>query len=257
MKKPVIAAQLYTIRDFVKTPEDMTCSMKRLKDMGYNAVQISGVGPMEHQQIKDIVDGAGLTICATHIGFGDMQENLDYVIKQHKLWDCKYIGVGAMPGKYAKDAEGYRAFAKEASAIGRKLADEGLQFIYHNHSFEFMKFDGVTGMDILLNESDPEFFGFEIDTYWVQAGGANPVDWIYKVEGRMQVAHFKDMGISHEREVIMTEVGEGNLNWPAIIQACTKTGVKWCAVEQDTCQRDPFESLEISLNNLKNYGLNA
>lgn len=257
MSKPVVAAQLYTVREFTKTPEDLEKTAKKIKEIGYNAVQVSGIGPMEPERVKEIMDKEGLKICATHVGFNLLQEDLDAVIRQHKLWDCKYVGVGAMPREYQDSKEGYVKFAKEASEIARKLADEGLSFIYHNHHFEFMKFDGVTGMDILLNESDPEVFGFEIDTYWIQAGGANPVDWIYKVEGRMKVVHFKDMGISNERQAIMTEVGEGNLNWEAIIKACQDTRVEWAAVEQDICQRDPFESLAISLKNLKELGLEA
>lgn len=91
---------------------------------------------------------------------------------------------------------GYRTFAKLASGIARTLKEEhGLQFVYHNHDFEFERVDGVTGMEVLLQESDPEVFGFELDMYWVQAGGANPVDWVHKVKGRMQVMHLKDMAI--------------------------------------------------------------
>lgn len=257
MKKPVVAAQLYTVREFTKTPEELDKSMGRLKSIGYNAVQVSGVGPMEHQRIKDIADSHGMTICATHIGFDRMKEDLEDVIYQHKLWNCKYVGIGGMPREYTTSKEGYKAFAKEASMIGKKLADEGLQFIYHNHAFEFVKFDGVLGMDILLNESDPNFFGFEIDTYWVQAGGCNPVDWINKVGERMQVVHFKDMTVGQDMKPTMAEVGEGNLNWAEIIDACINHKVEWAAVEQDICQRNPFESLEISLKNLNKFGLNA
>src|SRR5699024_3238669 len=147
-------------------------------------------------------------------------------------------------------------FAKRASRVAKILADNDLKFIYHNHAFEFAKFDGKTIMDILLEETD-ENFGFEIDTYWVQAGGANPTDWIYKVKGRMEVVHFKDMGMDYENNQIMAEVGEGNLNWQDIIKACNETGVEWAPVEQDICQRDPFDSLEISINNLKKLGLKS
>ena len=113
MKKPRIAAQLYTIRDVTKTPDDLDRSMKRIKEIGYNAVQVSGIGPMEHQQVKDIMDSHGLTICATHISFVSMQENLDDVIKQHKLWNCKYVGVGSMPSEYQSSKEGYQAFVRK------------------------------------------------------------------------------------------------------------------------------------------------
>jgi sugar phosphate isomerase/epimerase len=107
-------------------------------------------------------------------------------------------------------------------------------------------------MEILLNETDPEAFGFIIDTYWVQAGGANPVEWIRKVAGRMGVVHLKDMAIINSQQAF-AEIGQGNLNWASIIKACRDTGVSWYAVEQDICLRDPFESLKISLEYLMNY----
>ncbi len=70
----------------------------------------------------------------------------------------------------------------------------------------------------------------------------------------MQVVHFKDMAVV-DNKAIMAEVGEGNLNWKDIIKACKDTNVEWCPVEQDICQRNPFESMQISYNNLKKMGL--
>ncbi|HHU77648.1 MAG TPA: sugar phosphate isomerase/epimerase [Clostridiales bacterium] len=257
MNFPKIAAQMYTVRDFCKTPDGIRESLKKIKEAGYDAVQVSGIGPIGHQEMKDMTDELGITICATHISFDRIKEDTQDVIRQHKLWNCKYVGVGAMPSPYSTSKEGYVSFAREASEYARILHDNGLQFIYHNHSFEYQKFDGITGMEILLQESDPEVFGFELDTYWVQHGGADPIEWIYKVSGRMDVVHFKDMAVQVRdgRVQIMTEVGEGNLNWKGIIKACAETGVKWAAVEQDICQRDPFESLAISRRNLKEMGL--
>ena len=238
MEKPIVAAQLFTIRDYTKTAGDFAKSMKKIKEMGYNAVQISAIGPMEDQQVKDVIEAEGLTICATHIGFDRLKDDLEGVIRQHRLWNCQYVGVGSMPVSYQKSKEGYVSFAREGSEIARKLADHGLRFIYHNHNFEFVKFDGLTGLEILFNESDPQVFDFE-------------------TKGRMKVIHFKDMGVSNASKPIMTEVGEGNLNWPAIIKACRETDVEWCVVEQDICQRNPFESLAISLENLKKLGIHA
>lgn len=250
-----IAAQLYTLRDFLKTPAEIEQTLKQVKKIGYNAVQVSGMGPIEPKALKEITEREGLTICATHISYDRLWNDLDAVMKEHQLWGCKYVGLGSMPGEYRTSKEGYVKFAKEASEVAKRLADNGLRFVYHNHNFEFQKFDGMTGMDILFNETDPEVFDFELDTYWVQAGGADPVAWIKKVKDRMKVVHFKDMMINEENQQIFAEVGEGNLNWPAIIGACDEIGVEWAPVEQDRCLRDPFESLAISYNNLKKMGL--
>ncbi|OMD52464.1 xylose isomerase [Paenibacillus borealis] len=250
MQRSTIAAQMYTLRDFTKTAEDLRAAFQKLKVMGYQAVQISGMGPIDPQLVKQYADEAGLTICATHVPWNRLVNDLDALAAEHKLWNCKYIGLGGLPGEYQSSQEGYRTFAKLASGIARTLKEEhGLQFVYHNHDFEFERVEGVTGMEVLLQESDPEVFGFELDMYWVQAGGANPVDWVHKVKGRMQVMHLKDMAII-SRGQVFAEIGEGNMNYEAIIEAGRETGVEWFVVEQDVCRRDPFESLEISLKYL-------
>lgn len=250
-----VAAQLYTLRQYLKTPEDITASLKKVRQIGYNAIQVSGMGPIEPQALKEIADAEQLTICATHIPFDQMQNNLEEVVAKHKLWGCRYVGLGGLPVPYRESVATITQFAKEASEVGKRLAEHGLRFMYHNHDFEFAKYDGRTMMEILFEESDPETFDFEIDTYWVQAGGASPEDWVRKVGGRMKVVHFKDMGVTKDRKIFMAEVGEGNLSWPALIQACKDTGVEWCVVEQDTCPGDPFDSLAISYANLKKLGL--
>lgn len=251
----IIAAQLYTLRDFLKTEEDIAASLQKVKDIGYNAVQVSGLGPIGNEALKAITDRIGLHICATHIPFANIADKLDEVIAQHKLWNCKYVGIGGLPNEYRTSAEGYSTFAKIASEAARKLKAAGLQFIYHNHAFEFAKYDGKAGMEILFDESDSDAFGFELDVHWVHAGGADAVDWIRKVNGRMQVVHLKDFVVSPASERKFAEIGEGNMNFRAILQACEETGVEFGAVEQDNCYgRDPFESLAISARNLKALG---
>ena len=102
--------------------------------------------------------------------------------------------------------------------------------------------------------SDPRYVQAELDTYWVQHGGGDPALWVKKMKNRMPVVHFKDLVILNGQPT-MAEIGEGNLNWPAILAACKEANVEWYAIEQDVCQRDPFESLKISYDNLHAMGL--
>lgn len=245
-----IAAQLYTVRDYLKTPSDIAASLQRIKDIGYNAVQASGLGPIDPAELKALTDSVDLEICATHVPYTQLQNDLLSVVEAHHTWGCKYVGIGSMPESYRTNRDGYLSFAEEASNIGRALEKEGLRLIYHNHNFEYAKFDGVTGMDLLMQSFDSSV-DFELDVYWVQAGGASPVDWIRKVDGRMKVVHLKDMAVTPSREQLFAEVGEGNFNWPELIQACTDIGVEWGAVEQDKSSGNPFDSLQTSLKNLK------
>lgn len=248
-----IAAQLYTVRDFTKTPSDIAATLKKIKQLGYGAVQLSALGPIDPEELKKILDNEGFVVCATHTPYERIRDDTENVIQEHHLWGCKYIAIGGMPGEY-RNVQGFSRFAKEASEVGRKLKANGLTFGYHNHSFELEKFNGHTGLDILYKESDPQVFTAEIDTYWIQHGGGDSASWIRKLKGRVPLVHLKDMGISDGKQV-MAEVGEGNLNWQEILKACNEAGVKWYIVEQDICQRDPFESLGISLRNLKDMRL--
>ncbi len=255
MSRPVLAAQLYTLREYTQTAADFGTSMRKVREMGYTAVQVSGIGPIPPQEVKSIVDANGLTICITHIGWDRLVRDLPAVIAEHQLWNCKHVAVGSMPGHF-RDAgeEGYKQFAREASEVGRKLGEAGLTFSYHNHSFEFVRFGRRTGLDVIYEESDPRYLRAELDTYWVQHGGGDPAQWIRKMKGRMPVIHLKDMVVIDGQQA-MAEIGEGNLNWPAILDACHEAGVEWYAIEQDICQRNPFESLAISYRNLNAMGL--
>jgi sugar phosphate isomerase/epimerase len=262
MTKPTLAAQLYTVRAFTQTADDFAASLDKIRAIGYTAVQVSAIGPIPDAEVQTIADDTGLTICNTHVRPADaLWNDLDAVIEQHHLWNCQHVAIGSMPGRYRAEGEvGFRRFAAEASQIGEKLHAAGLTFSYHNHSFEFVRFGSRrsggarTGLDIIFEESDPRYLQAELDTYWVQHGGGDPTAWIERLKRRMPVVHLKDMVIV-DGEQAMAEIGEGNLNWPAILQACRDAEVAWYAVEQDVCQRDPFESLKISYENLKAMGL--
>ncbi|REE85387.1 sugar phosphate isomerase/epimerase [Paenibacillus taihuensis] len=256
MFKKQIAAQLYTLRDYARTAEELDATLAKVKAIGYDAVQVSGIGPIEPDEVKRICDAHGLAICATHVSYERLLNDLDAIIAQHQSWNCKYVGLGGLPSQYRTSREGYEEMATILCGIGSKLAEAGLELVYHNHKFEFQKFSGgVTGMDLLLEGSTPQgepaAYSLELDTYWVQAGGADPVAWIRKSQ-RMKVVHLKDMAIQDDQQNF-AEIGEGNLNWAAIIEACREIGVEWYVVEQDTCQRDPFESLAISYKALQQW----
>lgn len=253
MSESRIAAQLYTLREFTKTPEDIARTMKKVREIGYQAVQCSGMGPIDPGELKKIVDGEGLHICATHLGFERMRDETEAVIAEHQLWGCKHPAIGGMPKDY-RNGEGFHKFAKEGSEVAEKLYEGGLTFSYHNHSFELEKFGDKVGLEILRTESDPRYFNLEIDTYWIQHGGGDPAEWILRCKGRIPLLHLKDMA-NQGGQQLMAEVGEGNLNWPRILEAAKEAGAEWYIVEQDICQRDPFESLAISLRNLREMGV--
>ncbi len=254
--KTMLAAQMYTLREFLQTPEGIDEALAKVREIGYEAVQMSGWKRIDPQQLRDMADAHHLEICATHVSFDEIVKETDKTIAAHRIYGTQYVGLGGMPDQYRGSAEGFRAFAKEIAPAAAAIKDAGLTFIYHNHNFEMARFEGKTGLEILMEETDPETFQFEIDTYWITAGGGDPCDWIRRMNGRMDVVHFKDMVYDPKTKgPIYAEIGEGNLNWQMIIRACGQIGARWHIVEQDVCQRDPFESLAISYRYLQRLGL--
>jgi len=251
-----LAAQVYTIRDFIKEADAFAQSMIRLRAIGYVGVQLD----LEHHPdlpatvIQRACADAGLTICISHFDYDLFETDVDAIIERQQIWQCDQSAIVAMPRRYQEEgADGYRRFAADASAIGERLAAAGITLSYHNHSFEFVRFGAQTGLEILYAESDPRYLHAELDSYWIQHGGGDPAAWIRRMAGRMGVVHYKDMAMLPNGQQTFAEVGEGNLNWPAIVEATVESAVPWIVVEQDRCQRDPFESLAMSYHYLQRF----
>lgn len=257
MSKCVIGAQLFTVREFTKTIEDVAETFKKVVDIGYKAVQISAFGPVDYKEVAKLVKDNGLIVGATHHGWKDFRDNLDDVIARNKAWGCDHPAVGGVGGEY-RSFDGIKRFLDEMGPVTEKLAAEGLDFSYHNHNWEFARFDcpdNKTWMETMFDLSEGRDMNFEIDTYWVQAGGAEPTLWLKKCAGRMPIIHFKDMCMTDDGEMRMAEIGEGNLNWPVLLDAANAGGTKFALIEQDrTYGRDPFDSLARSFNNLRAMG---
>jgi len=254
-KKTVVAAQLYTLRDFTKTPADIAKTLKRVREIGYKSVQLSALGKIDPKELATILDGEGLECCVTHVGLDRMRAEAQAVIDEHKTWKCKYTAIGGFFPKETFTRELWENFITEYNELAKKFAAAGLEIGYHNHSHELIKVDRTTPMQMLVEKCSKNVW-FEIDTYWITHGGGDPIAWINKVAGRIPCVHFKDMAMSPERQQQMAPVGEGNLNWPGIIDAAKHAGAHYFIVEQDNCNgKDPFECLATSLRNLRAMGL--
>ncbi len=248
-----IGAQYYTLREYTKTIEDFEETCRKVKEIGYQIVQISGT-PLAAAPMREVLDRYGLKVAVTHRGFEDFVKRPEEIIDYNKTLGCEICGIGSMPGGYREDSEGISRFIKEANEAAARLGEEGLFLGYHNHAFEFARLDGKLIMDRLIQETDPERVKFIVDTYWVQVGGKDPVKFIRNLGERAMAIHFKDLKVNMDNTVEFGEIGEGSLDWDEIIQACDEAGAKWALVEQDVCRRDPFVSMKMSYEYLKTKG---
>lgn len=246
--KKNLAAQLYTIREYTKTPKDIAESMKKIKAIGYDAVQISGLGPIDNKELANILDGEGLVCCASHDSGALLFDKTDEVIERLHAVKCPYTAYPYPHVKWTCEEDCVK-LAAGLNEVGARLKAAGITLCYHNHALEFEKFNGRTVLDILYSASTAENLKGEPDTYWVQQGGANPVTWIKKLSGRLPLLHLKDSGFRDGKQ-IMTEIGSGNLEWKPILEAADEAGCLWYIVEQDVCPGCPFESLKMSYDYL-------
>lgn len=244
-----VAAQLYTLRDFTKTPSDIAQTLGRVRAIGYQSVQVSGTGPIDEAKLLQMARDNGLSICATHEAIDALLNTPEQVIERLQKLECKHTALGFPSGVDLASLEGVTEFARRFESSAEKFAAAGLSLSHHNHHQEFRKIGDQTVMDILFQNT--KTLGFELDTYWVQFGGANPTSWCQKVAGRSPLLHLKDYAVNSEDKPVFAEIGQGNLEFSSIIAAAEAGGCEWFIVEQDTCPGDPFDSLQISFDYIK------
>lgn len=246
MKKSQLAVQLYTLRDYMKTPGAVDRAFAKIREIGYEAVQVSGVAaPLA--AVKKAADNNGLTICATHAAAADLLGNRAKVADDLAMLGCKHTAFGCISDFQYIDRGAVLEFASEIEKAAQELSARGLTLSYHNHNMEFGKFDGEFILDLIYANA-PHLLA-EIDTYWVQMGGCDPAEWISKYSGRQVLFHLKDFRpVSFAATT--APVGTGNLKWNEIVPAAENAGAQWFIVEQDTCAKNPFDSLKDSFEYL-------
>ncbi|MCX7020307.1 MAG: sugar phosphate isomerase/epimerase [bacterium] len=246
-----VAAQLYTLRNFLQTPADIADSMRKVRAIGYETVQISGMGPIDAGDLMTILDGEGLTVCATHEDSQKILQDPAWVAEKLHKMRCGHTAYPYPAGVTLNTLDDLKRFAAALNAAGKILRDAGVQLSYHNHHMEFRHVEGRTILEQIYEMTDPLNLQGEIDTYWVQFGGGCPTDWCRKLRRRLPLLHMKDYMINQDNKPAYAEIGQGNLDWPIIISEAEKSGCKWFIVEQDECPRDPFESLKMSFEHIR------
>lgn len=248
-----LGAQLYTLRDFCKTPEDIHNSLKRVAEIGYQTVQMSGIGKIDPAEFKKYCDEYGLEISMSHVGFDRIVNDTDKLIEEHNIMDCDYIGLGCPTPAQQESVDTWKKFAEDLCIAAEKMNKAKKHFCYHNHNCEFKSFDGGFIPYFYLMKTFPDHVNFTFDTYWSDYSGYPSATMLKMLAGRVERIHYKDLLIKENGSRTTTPVMEGTLDWCSIIAASKLAGVDHVIVEQDVCERDPFDCLTASYNNLKPF----
>ena len=264
MKLPV-AVQLYSVRDEME--KDFYGTIKAMKELGYDGVEFAGLFGEEPAKIKAFCEEIGITPISAHVPYYDMLEDPEKVIADYAEIGCKYVVVPYLTEECRPGTDGFAATVDGIRKIGEAAKKLGIQLLYHNHDFEFVKIGEEYALDVLYSTIPEDLLKTEIDTCWVNVAGVNPAEYVVKYSGRSPVVHLKDfkktgsgqgkmyalIGIEEEETEENEEgsfsfmpVGYGMQDMPAILAACEDAGAEWVVVEQD----DPAEG-ETRMNSVK------
>jgi sugar phosphate isomerase/epimerase len=229
-----IGLQLYSIKELAE--RNFLGTLKKVADIGYDGVEFAGYFNTPAREIKKVLDDSGIRAAGSHLGLEAILEDVGGTIAFSKELESPYIVVPYLAPKYRDSADAWKHTADTFNELGTKLKENGLQLYYHNHDFEFEKFDGEFGLDILVNHTEPDNLHIELDTFWVEYMGLKSVDFMKKYGKRCSILHIKDM--KSETEKINTIIGRGVMNFPAITALGKKLGVEWYTIEQEEFETD-------------------
>ena len=223
------ALQLYTVRD--RLEYDLPGTLARVRGAGYEYVELAGTQGYSPQAYKDLLDESGLKAESAHIGFEEVVDNPDGAIEQARVFGIEYVVIPWLGGDEFEGKQAWIDAAHRMDAAGAELRKAGIRLCYHNHAHEFMTLEGACIHELLFALTDPANLAVQLDTCWATVGGYDPVALIRRYAGRIPLVHFKDF--KPGMPPALTEVGNGCLQWDAIIAAVRESGVACCIIEQD------------------------
>ena len=263
-----IAIQLYSVRNAYD--KDYYATLKSLKEMGYDGVELSGVGGIPADELKGACDEIGIVPVSAHIVHTDILNDMEGKFNYCAELGLKYIAIPWIDDKYRPGAEGFEGLVADLAKIGAEAKAHGIQLLYHNHDFEFVKYKNMYALDYIYSKVDKELLGTELDTAWVRVSSVDPAEYLKQYADRSYVVHLKDFAgkrqvsdytsIALEGEKTIENipfefrpVGSGFQNFERIMDAVYQTKADWVVVEQDSPSMglDELQSAKRSIDYLK------
>jgi sugar phosphate isomerase/epimerase len=247
-----IGVQLYTVRESLKS--DFKDTMRKLAALGYQGVEMAGdFGGMTPKALRAFLDDLGLRVIGGHVGMNTLTENKwEAALEDYKTLGAAYLGVAGV-GPELRTESGVATMCEAFNKAGAVSQAYGITKIYHNHDFEFKtRIADGTMYDALLAGTDPATVKFEVDSYWVTYAGHDVTALLARMPGRAPLIHIKDMTRDDKR--FFEIVGEGSMDFDAVLAAGDKAGADWYIVEQDQCPKGELESVAGSIHNVKARG---
>ena len=260
-----IGLQLYTVRDAMKTDFDGTIA--KVAATGYKEVEFAGYYNRSPKEIRELLDKDGLVAPSCHVDYSAVENKWPETLEAAKVIGHSYIICPWINEKQRAEAGGWKRAADLFNKAGEASQKQGIQFGYHNHSFEFQPAETLGGKlpyDFLLAETDPKLVVMEMDLCWISVAGKNPIDYFDKYPGRFPLVHVKDwvkdsthssgykgaMGQTVSYSGRMADVGQGSIDWKNLFAHDGEAGIKHYFVENDD-PKSAFDDIKISYDYLR------
>ena len=243
-KDKSMGVQVYSVRDALK--EDFAGSIKRISDIGFDYIEAYGLNAegtildMAPEEYSRIVGDTGMKIASTHSSY--------FPAEQSEIFIESALNAGiphVIIAHLSEEERQYHQVAENLNKVGEQFKAAGIVFGYHNHAFEFEPQGDLTGLEIMIQETDPELVKFQLDLYWAVKGGTDPVAFIEKYPGRFCSFHIKDAAEDLEQ----TTVGTGIVPFEGVFNIKGKSGATQFFVEDERTD-DPFGNIEAAFNYL-------
>ena len=264
-----LGAQLYTLRYIL--PNGPAEVLKNLAAIGYEEAEVLQAG---FSELGPLIADAGLKPKSMHLlpsvvtgTWGGTEKPADASIEAAAEIAAK-AGIAYLvmpylpPDDRGTDLDHYKKLAEKLNAAGAAAKAAGLGFAYHNHAFEFEPIGDSTPFDTLLAETDAATVQLELDVFWVSVAGHDPAETLRKHAGRVPLVHLKDKAaglVSQFNEKVtpetFKEVGNGSIDFAAVLAAAQEAGVEHYFVEQDQTTGDPLASLRQSYDHIRSLAV--
>ena len=238
--KGPLGLQLYSLRD--QFAKDTPGTLDKVREMGFTDVELAGTYKLNPEEFKAELDKRGLKAVSAHFPYARFRDDLDGVIREAKTLGLHYAGTAWIEHKDPFDEKQCRDAIDVFNKAGGALAEQGIQFFYHTHGYEFQPYENGTLFDLLVAGTNPQHVKFEMDVFWIVHAGQDPVALLTKYGDRFQLMHVKGMKEStptglltgHSDVTNDVPLGTGKIDYPPIFQAAAKDGVKWYFIEDES-----------------------
>jgi sugar phosphate isomerase/epimerase len=229
----------YTFRN--QFQEDVPGTLDMILEMGITNIEFSNLFGKSPAEMRQLLDERGMVCTSYGVSYNNLVINTEQVAEDAKILGAKFVRVAWIPHDSPFDIEDTRRAIKDFEEAGKVLKEHGLRFNYHNHGYEFRPYGDGTLFDYMVQNSNPDYVNFEMDTFWVAQPGHDPVELLKKYPDRFNLVHLKDLkkGVGHDYSGgAPTEydvpLGTGQIDFKAFLKAARNSAIEYFYIEDET-----------------------